>query len=68
MYLTKKVGYDIMITLTRNDLEMMLDEMYKNDADNIELDVHIQGYEWELDYIDFDMCNGTEYIKTVLTL
>ena len=62
-----------MMKLTREDLAMMLDEMDKNNADNIEVDVCIRGYEWELEYIDFDMYNTTQhsrpkYISTVLTL
>ena len=56
--------------LTRDDLKMMLEEMDKNNTDNIELDVGISGCEWELDYIDFDIYSTTKstYIKTVLTL
>ena len=60
--------------LTRNDLEMMLEEMDKNNADNIELDVGIIGREWEFNYLDFDIYYGTTqhgkptYVKTVLTL
>ena len=61
------------LTLTRSDLEMMLDEMDKNNANDIEVEVCINGYEWELVYIDFDMYGITQhgqpkYIKTVLTL
>ena len=60
-------------TLTRSDLETMLNEMDKNNAHDIEVDVCISGYEWELEYIDFDMYGTTQhgqpkYIKTVLTL
>ena len=59
--------------LTRNDLEMMLEEMDKNNTDNIELDVGIDGREWEFNYIDFDIYGTTQhgrptYVKTVLTL
>jgi hypothetical protein len=60
--------------LTRNDLEMMLEEMDKNNADNIELDVGIIGREWEFNYLDFDIYyDATQhgkptYVKTVLTL
>ena len=56
--------------LTRSDLEMMLAEMDKNNTDNIELDVGIDGREWELNYVDFDIYSPTKstYIKTVLTL
>lgn len=57
-----------MMKLTKEDLNMMLDEMNKNNADCIELDVYIYGYDYELDHIDFDICNSTRYIKTVLTL
>jgi hypothetical protein len=55
--------------LTRSDLVMMLDEMDKNNVDNIEIDVCIYGYEWELVYIDFDIYGvNSKYIKTALTL
>lgn len=51
------------MTLVRSDLEMILEEMDKNNADNINVD-----YNYEENYIDFDMYNGEKYIKTVLTL
>ena len=54
--------------LTRSDLVIMLEEMDKNNADSIKVDVCISGYEWNLECIDFDMCNGIKYINTVLTL
>jgi hypothetical protein len=54
--------------LTRSDLLMMLEEMDKNDADYIELDAYIYGRDYELDSIDFDLCNNEKYIKTILTL
>lgn len=64
-----------MFILTRSDLKMMLEEMDKNNADNINVDVSINGYEyeWELECIDFDIYGITQhgrikYIKTVLTL
>lgn len=57
-----------MMKLTREDLAMMLDEMNNNNADCIEVDACIYGRDYELDSIDFDICNGGKYIKTVLTL
>ena len=54
--------------LTREDLAMMLDGMNKNNADNIEVDVRICGYDYEFDYVDFDLRNGTKFVKTLLTL
>lgn len=53
---------------TRSALLMMLEEMDKNNVDSIKVDVCVIGYEWNLEYIDFDIYNGTKYIKTVLTL
>lgn len=53
--------------LTKEDLNMMLDEMNNNNANCIELDVYVCN-DYELDHIDFDICNGTMYIKTALTL
>ncbi len=57
-----------MMKLTRSDLLMMLEEMDKNNADCIELDVYIYGDNYTLDSVDFDIWNGEKYIKTVLTL
>lgn len=54
--------------LTREDLTMMLDEMNNNHADYIEVDVHVYGYDYEFDYVDFDLRNGTKFVKTLLTL
>lgn len=63
----------MIFTLTRNDLKMILEEMDKNKVNDIELDVCGRGYEWEIEYIDFDIYGTTQhgrpkYIKTVLTL
>ncbi len=57
-----------MMKLTKEDLVMILDEMNKNNADCIELDVDVCGYDYEFDGVDFDIYNGAKYIKTVLTL
>jgi hypothetical protein len=59
--------------LTRSDLEMMLDEMDKNNADNIKIYVGYNYDDYEIEYIDFDMYGVTQhhrpnFIKTVLTL
>ena len=54
--------------LTKEDLAMMLDEMNNNNADNIEVDVRICGYDYEFDYVDFDLRDGTKFVKTLLTL
>jgi hypothetical protein len=55
------------LTLTRSDLIKMLDEMDKNNADKIKLDIDID-CDYEIRYIDFDIYHDTKYINTVLTL
>ena len=54
--------------LTKEDLVMMLYEMNNKNVDYITLDVCIYGGDYELDSVDFDIDNGAEFIKTVLTL
>lgn len=49
--------------LTRNDLEKMLDEMDRNDTDEIEVEAQYIGHNDDLMYIDFNI-----YDDTVLTL
>jgi hypothetical protein len=52
--------------LTREDLVMMLDAMNNYGVDYISIDARV--CDEESDYIDFDIDNGAEFIKTVLTL
>jgi hypothetical protein len=54
--------------LTRNDLEKMLDEMDRNDTDEIEVYVQCVGHNDDFMYIDFNIYHGEEYHHTVLTL
>jgi hypothetical protein len=54
--------------LTRSDLEMMLDEMDKNNIDKIEVDAEYIGHNDNLICIDFNIYHDEEYHHTVLTL
>ena len=53
--------------LTLNDLTFMIEEMKKNNAEKLSLDISIDSYGYSVESIDFDIWKNGEFTKTVLT-
>ena len=53
--------------LTLNDLISMIEEMKKNNAGKLHLDVSIDSCGYSVESIDFDIWENGEFAKTVLT-
>ena len=53
--------------LTLKDLTIMIEEMKKNNAEKLHLDVNIDSCGYSVESIDFDIWKNGEFVKTVLT-
>ena len=53
--------------LTLNDLTFMIEEMKKNNAEKLHLDISIDSCGYSVESIDFDIYENGEFAKTVLT-
>ena len=56
-----------MMELTLKDLTIMIEEMKKNNAEKLHLDVSIDSCGYSVESIDFDIWKNGEFVKTVLT-
>ena len=56
-----------MMELTLKDLTIMIEEMKKNNAEKLYLDISIDSYDYSVESIDFDIWENGEFAKTVLT-
>ena len=52
--------------LTLDDLTLMIEEMKKNNATHLNLDISMNDWD-DVESIDFDMWADKKFIKTVLT-
>ena len=56
-----------MMELTLKDLTIMIEEMKKNNAEKLYLDISIDSCDYSVESIDFDIWENGEFAKTVLT-
>ena len=56
-----------MMELTLKDLTIMIEEMKKNNAEKLHLDISIDSCGYSVESIDFDIWKNGEFAKTVLT-
>ena len=56
-----------MMELTLKDLTIMIEEMKKNNAEKLHLDISIDSCGYSVESIDFDIWTNGEFAKTVLT-
>ena len=56
-----------MMELTLKDLTIMIEEMKKNNAEKLHLDISIDSCGYSVESIDFDIWENEEFVKTVLT-
>ena len=56
-----------MMELTLKDLTIMIEEMKKNNAEKLHLDISIDSCDYSVESIDFDIWENGEFAKTVLT-